>query len=151
MAVQSIILAGPTQRQTAHDAINAAPDGALIKITEKGETRTAAQNRTLHMWFGEVARHQGDVDADDVKGMCHRRWGLTIRLRDDVFAWMWKHTGANLPYEKQCKYLASGALNVSSAMNADELSEYLDSMSRHFRSEGVRLTDPELRKYEAAQ
>lgn len=150
MPPRTICLATPLQRQLAHSAIDAAPDGALLKITDKGETRTAAQNRTLHMWFGQIAKHQGDVDADDIKGMCHRRWGLTIRLRDAQFAWMWERTGAALPYEKQCKMLASGILGVSSAMTAEELSEYLDGMARHFRSEGVRLTDPDARRYEEA-
>jgi len=113
--------------------------------------RTAHQNATLHMWFGEVARHQADLDANEIKGMCHRRWGLDIRMRCAKFAWVWERSGARLPYEKQCAMLASGVLNVSSEMDTKELSEYMDAMSRHFRKDGVPLTDPEMRGIEAMQ
>ena len=113
--------------------------------------RTAQQNATLHMWFGEVARHQTDLDANEVKGMCHRRWGLDIRMRCAKFAWVWEKSGARLPYEKQCAMLASGVLNVSSEMDTKELSEYMDAMSRHFRKDGVQLTDPEMRGIEEMQ
>ena len=149
MSGQTTILRGPEQREYAKRLIDEAKPDSVVTISDHKESRTAAQNRTLHMWFGQVAKHQGDVDALDVKGMCHRNWGLTIKLRCKQFAWLWERTGALLDYEKQCKLLASGQFNVSSGMNTEELSEYLDGMSRHFRSEGVYLTDPEARKYEA--
>lgn len=111
-------------------------------------SRTTQQNATLHMWFGEIAKQQADLDATEVKGMCHRRWGLPIKLRSAQFAWVWERSGAKMPYEKQCALLASGILAVSSTMNTAELSEYMDAMSRHFRSDGMVLTDPEARRYE---
>jgi len=146
----TVILASDRQRDLAHDLIGRAPANARVTVTDAGERRTAQQNRTLHMWFGEIAKQQADLDANEVKGMCHRRWGVAIKLRDPQFAWIWGHSGARLPYEKQCKLLASGVLNVSSSMSVDELSEYMDSMSRHFRSDGVMLTDPDLLKYEGS-
>tara|TARA_R110000744_G_scaffold17882_4_gene48212 strand:- start:16 stop:468 length:453 start_codon:yes stop_codon:yes gene_type:complete len=148
---QTVIIRGPEQRLYAKGLIDAAPDGAAVIVRERGETRTEAQNRTIHMWFWEVAKHQEDLDALEVKGMCHRHWGLNIKLRDEVFAWIWKRSGANLSYEKQCALLGSGRLNVSSSMEADELSEYMEAMSRHFRSQGINLTDPDLRKYEVPE
>lgn len=150
MSGQTVILRGPTQRDLAHKLIEAAPVDAVVNIRESKESRTAQQNRTLHMWYGEIAKHNEDLDALEVKGMCHRKWGLTIKTRCPQWAWVWERTGAKMPYEKQCKLLASGVLNVSSSMTVDELSEYLEAMGRHFRSEGVPLTDPELRKYEGA-
>lgn len=150
MTVQTIILHGDVQRQQACKAISAAPDDARVVITDSKEVRTSQQNRTLHMWFGEIAKQQADLDASEVKGMCHRQWGLAIKLRDPQFAWVWDHSGAHLTYEQQCRLLASGVLNVSSSMSVDELSEYMDGMSRHFRADGVRLTAPELRKWEGA-
>lgn len=146
----TVILRGQPQRDLAKRLIDVAPADAVVKVSEAGKSRTAQQNRTLHMWFGEIAKHQADLDAIEVKGICHRRWGLAIKLRDPQFAWIWERTGARLSYEKQCKLLASGVLNVSSSMSVDELSEYMEAMSRHFRSDGVALTDPELRKYEGA-
>lgn len=119
--------------------------------TTKSTSRTSQQNATLHMWFGEVSKHQTDLDANEIKGMCHRRWGLDIRLRCAKFAWVWERSGAGLPYEKQCALLASGVLGVSSEMDTKELGEYMDAMSRHFRSEGIPLTDPDMRGMEAMQ
>ena len=150
MSVKTAVLIGDTQRTYAKGLIDAAPDGAVVVIRDKGESRTEAQNRTLHMWFGEVAKQQSDLDALEVKGMCHRQWGLTIKLRDVVFAWVWERSGATLPYEKQCALLGSGRLQVSSTMKPDELNEYMEAMSRHFRTQGVVLTDPDLRKYQGA-
>lgn len=144
---QTVIIRGPAQRDRAKSLIDAAPDGALVAIKEKGETRTEAQNRTIHLWFGEVAKQYGDRTAPEVKGYCHREWGIAIRLRDPVFSWIWGRSGAGLDYDAQCRLLATGELKVSSGMNVGELSEYMEGMSTHYRSQGFRLTDPEMQKY----
>ena len=148
MSGQTIILRGQSQRDLAKQRIDEAKDDARVLITETKEARTSAQNRTIHMWFGQVAKHSGDWDATEVKGFCHRQWGLPIKMRCAQFSWIWERTGSKMPYEKQCKLLASGVLNVSSSMSVEELSEYMEAMSRHYRSEGVYLTDPEAAKYE---
>lgn len=105
--------------------------------------RTLSQNALLHKRFKDIADHYGDRSATDVKGECHMQFGLTIRLRDPQFAWIWERTGALLPYEKQVKLMASGTLSMSSAMTTAELTEYLDDMAREYRARGVVLTDPE--------
>lgn len=122
------------------------PQPFTVTIEQGGvKTRTIPQNSLLHMWFGEIAKQRGDVTLDDVKGECHRRWGLMIRMRNPQFAFIWNSTGAKMDYEKQCKLLASGVLSVSSGMEDKELREYLNEVSRHFRGEGFRLTEPEER------
>jgi hypothetical protein len=115
-----------------------------------GDARTLSQNALLHKWFGQIAAHFGDRDAMTVKGECHHKFGLPIKLRNEQFAWVWKQTGAKLTYSQQCNYLASGTLNVSSGMSVKELTEYMDAMARDYREQGVDLIDPEARKYEAA-
>lgn len=106
--------------------------------------RTNDQNALLHQWFKEIADHYGDRSARQVKGECHRDIGLTYRLRDPVFAWVWKHTGPLLTPEQQAEYLVSGAVTFSSAMNTATLSEYMDEIERTYRMRGVRLTIPEM-------
>lgn len=108
--------------------------------------RTTNQNALLHKWYGQIADHYGDRSAKDVKGECHHKWALDIRLRDDQFAWVWGKTGALLPYEKQCSLLASETLGISSRMTTAELKEYLDAIERHYRPLGVKLAEPEDRK-----
>ena len=113
-----------------------------------GAGRTLSQNGLLHMWFGELARQMEDQTATTIKGECHRKYGLTIRMQDEKFAYVWNRSGAHLTYEQQCKFLASGVLNVSSAMTAKELTGYMDEMGRDYRQQGFTLTDPELLKYQ---
>ena len=105
--------------------------------------RSLSQNALLHMWFGEIAKHFGDRSAQDVKGECHRDLGLSIRLRDEQFAWVWQKTGARLDREKQAALLASECLNLSSGMSVKDLREYMDEIERHYRAQGVPLTHPE--------
>lgn len=120
-----------------------------------GDDRTGAQNRTLHKWFGEIAKQTGD-SAAGVKGQCHHLYGVPIRSRDAQWRFMWdavraKIEGMTLPegrtgYEVECAALASGNLKVSSGMTTKELSEYMDAMARDYREQGVILTDPEARQ-----
>lgn len=105
--------------------------------------RTLSQNALLHKWFGEIAKHFGDRTANEVKGECHRDIGLTIRLRDEQFNWVWQQTGAKLNREQQAKLLASGCLGLSSGMSTKTLSEYMNEIQRTYSMQGVRLTDPE--------
>lgn len=119
----------------------------MVDITP-GDKRSLSQNNLLHMWFDQIAKHFGDIDSNTVKGQCHRKWGLTIRMKDPQFAWLWERTGAHLDYERQCGLLASGNFNVSSKMSKPDLSRYMDAMRQHYDELGVRLTDPEMQGME---
>ena len=110
--------------------------------------RTTEQNALLHKWFGQIAQHLGDCTMLDVKGECHHRWGLPIKIRNPQWAWVWKHSSKALTYEQQCGFLASDVLNVSSSMSVAELSEYMDAMQAHFLAKGVPLVNPEDRRAE---
>jgi len=119
-----------------------------MTVSQKdGDTRSIRQNRTIHMWYDEIAKQRGDVDAHMVKGECHRKWGLTIRMRDEIFAFVWRRASAGMDYEQECKFLASGVLGVTSEMSGPELKEYMDAMQTEYRSQGFHLTDPDMQKY----
>lgn len=108
-----------------------------------GAKRSLDQNALLHVLFSEIAKQRDDMTLLDIKGECHRKFGLPIKLQDPQFAWVWEQTGAKLPYEKQCKYLASGVLNVSSRMTKPQLTQYIDEMVRDYREAGFTVTLPE--------
>ena len=110
-----------------------------------GRCRTLDQNALLHKWYSEAAKQMHD-SAADVKGQCHHEYGLPIRLQDPQFAWLWTNSAAKLPYEKQCKVLASGQFQISSKMTTKELSEYMAAMQRDYLAQGVQLTNPEDRE-----
>lgn len=136
------------QAQRLADMVVGLPIPFTLTWSEGKIKRTTQQNALLHMWFGEIAKHFGDRDAHFVKGECHHKWGLTIRQRDPGFLYVWTKATDCMDYEQECKLLASEILSVSSAMSVDELSEYMGALACEYRSQGVRLTDPELRKYE---
>lgn len=100
--------------------------------------RTTNQNAQLHTWYGKIAKFQGDTAAD-VRGECHHKWALAIRLRNEQFAWLWSQTGAKRTYEQQCKILASSHFAISSAMTTKELAEYMDAIERHYAAQGLVL------------
>jgi hypothetical protein len=58
MTGQTIILAGPTQRKTAHRLIDAAPARAVVTVTP--EKRTADQNAKLWAMLSDVSRSTPD-------------------------------------------------------------------------------------------
>lgn len=105
----------------------------------EGGNRSLEQNALLHRWYGVIAKHMHE-SASDVKGRCHREYGLPIRLRDPQFAWLWNNSAGQLPYEKQCKVLASGQFQISSKMTTTELSEYMDAMQREYAAQEIHLT-----------
>lgn len=115
-----------------------------VTVKEGEVIRGLSANALLHKWYGEISKHRGDMSAADVKGECHQRWALNIRLRDAQFAWIWERTGALMDAEKQRKFLASGQLAVSKAMTPKELTEYMDEIEREF-APTVALTQPEER------
>ena len=130
-----------------------APKMPITVSWVQGEDRTTQQNALLHMWFGQIAKHYGDRTMLDVKGVCHVKYGVPIRMREAVFAFVYKRALGDLSYEKQCDFFAQEKppIHISSEMKLPELSEYMTAMAADYRAEGVYLTDPELRKYEAEQ
>lgn len=141
MTQQQFTLSSLERKTDAAQAVLYAPDGWVCEIHPA--KRSLSQNALLHKWFGEVAAHYGDRTAKQVKGECHHKYALDYRLADPVFEWVWKHSGAGLPYEKQCGLLASETLGVSSKLKVGELKSYMDQMHRDYAAQGVHLTLPE--------
>lgn len=120
-----------------------------VQVTEAKEARTAAQNRTLHMWFGEIARELGDSTAEEVKAHCNLTYGRPIMARDDeewqsAFGYIFD----SLNHASKLKAIRVLDLPFTRRMNVDQLSEYMEQMQRDYREMGIFLTDPELRGYE---
>lgn len=57
----------------------------VVRIDQKQEDRTKAQNRLLHMWFGEIARFTGD-DAKSTKYEMKKKFLARICVRDSEAA-----------------------------------------------------------------
>ena len=53
----------------------------VVRIDQKQEDRSKAQNRLLHMWFGLIARHTGDTP-EAIKFEMKKRYLAKIYVRD---------------------------------------------------------------------
>lgn len=117
----------------------------------KDKRRSQAMNRTIHKWFGEIAKHYGDRSEADVKADCNLTYGVPIKRRDDeewAAAFGYIFDALNKP--SKVKALRVLDIPVTRDMTVKQLSEYMDQMSRDYREAGVFLTDPELQKYQEA-
>lgn len=114
----------------------------------KGAKRSDHQNRTFHMWCGQVAA-QTFQSAAEVKAFCKLTWGEPILAAENA-DWLekWKGLYSPLPYAKQLVLFE--CIPVTSVMTTRQKSALMDAMRREYATQGIVLTDPEIRKYEGA-
>jgi hypothetical protein len=123
-----------------------------VTIAQGDASRTQAQNKTVHLWFGEIARAFGDRTAVEVKAECNLTYGRPILARDDEewnSAFGYIFDSLSLP----AKLKAIRVLDIpfTRKMGVKQLSEYMEQMRRDYVEMGVHLTDPEARRYEQWQ
>lgn len=117
----------------------------------RDKKRTDAMNRTIHKWFSEIAKQQGDRTALEVKAECNLLYGVPIKRRDDQeWAEAFGAIFDSLNYAAKLKALRVLDVPVTRDMKVKQLCEYMDQMCRDYREAGFFLTDPELRKYQEA-
>ena len=117
----------------------------------RGAKRTNPQNKTIHLWYAEAALHL-DVKPEDVRAECKLIHGVPILRRDDdAFRLEYDRDFRPLNYETKLRLFRLLDPAITSRMNVKQLTEYMDAMQGHFLPMGIRLTDPEARKYEAMQ
>lgn len=137
---------------TAQDAgriaeyIEGLPLPFTITVSE-GKTRTDSQNALIHKWFGEIAK-QTNESADQVKRECKFYQGCPILMAEDPLFVAFVEKIAHLTTEE--KIAAMDYVSVTSVMTTKQLSKMCDAVQRKYLGQGLRLTDPELRKYEGA-
>ncbi len=148
--METIILCGDTQRAHAHQRIDAAPEDAVVTINEAGEARTKAQNRLIHRWFGDIAKQIGGQSAADIKAECNLTYGRPILARDDP---EWEQAFGYIfdALNRPAKLKAIRVLDVpfTRRMRVAQLTEYMTQMRRDYEEAGMRLTDPEEKKWGA--
>ncbi len=136
------ILHGETQRHAAKRAIDAAKPGQIVTISSK--KRTTEQNALLHKWFSEIATQKGDETMLDIKAHCNLTYGRPIKVRDDAeWGAVFEYIFRNLNYEKKIKAVRVIDVPFTRDMNVEQLSEYMDAMSRDYRADGYILSDPD--------
>lgn len=109
-----------------------------------GAKRSDAQNRLIQRWNGEIAEQRGDMSFEEVRAENKLRFGVPILRRDDpAFMATYDATFRPLPYEAKMKLFVALDPAITRNMTTKQLSEYCDTLQRHYLGMGFRLTDPE--------
>ena len=113
---------------------------------EKGETRSARQNRTIHLWIGEIEKATEGQSFDEIKAHCNLTYGRPILSRDDAeWASAFDYIFESLSHAAKLKAIRVFDVPFTRRMTVKQLSEYMDQMMRDYAEAGIILTDPELR------
>ena len=112
----------------------------------KGARRSLPQNSTAAKWYSEIAAETGET-AIEVKAMCKHQFGLLIMQAQNP-AWVaeWEPIYAPLSYEKRLKLFE--VLPLTSRFTTKQMAEYMDAVQKTYTAQGIRLTDPEMMKYQ---
>lgn len=131
----------PEQAEAVSRYLAGLPLPLTVTIRE-GVIRTNPQNDAVWAANEDIARHRGDVTANDVHRENKLLIGCKILMRDDpVFAEFVRKL-SHLTYEEKLE--AMDILPVTSRMTKKQASEYLDEVMRVWAQRGVVFRLPEI-------
>lgn len=133
------------QRHYLRDLAMKLPTGILIRFA-MDKSRTKRQNRTIHMWFGQIAGWFEDQTAAEAKGENKLEIGLPI-MEANQPEWVseWEPLYGPLPHWQRVKLFEF--IPMTSKMKVDEMRQFMDGMQKKYAQMGLMLIDPEARKY----
>jgi len=113
-----------------------------IVISDWKPNRSISANNQQHLWYGQIAKHKGDVSALDVKNMCKDMLGLPILLTsvkhgDKIEFLLHKLDYYKHSYESRMKLIQ--CLEVTSSFNTKESKEYMENMIFYWNESGVPI------------
>lgn len=112
-----------------------------VSITH-GKTRSLDQNAISHAWYEQVSRELREDSPLGVKSFCKLHFGVPIlRAEDDDFRAKYDKVVKPMAYED--KLILMEWFPVTSLMTTPQLSQYLESVQRHYQRLGVWLEFPE--------
>lgn len=112
-----------------------------VEITE-GRDRSAEQNRLAFKWYVEISDQTGE-DREDVRARCKLEIGVPIlREAHEKFRATYDRLIRPLAYPEKLSLVRDTELPVTSLMNVEQMSRYLDLVFRRHAEIGVVLTVP---------
>lgn len=97
----------------------------------RAKHRTLPQNSLAATWYLEIANTLKEDDALGWKCFCKLHFGVPIlRAEEPSFKLAYDATIKGMTYEQKLKVMR--LLPVTSLMNTDQLSKYLDAVKDHF-------------------
>lgn len=107
-----------------------------------GTKRSLNQNAISHVWYEQIARELREYDSLGWK--CYSKYTIGVPLlyaSDEEFAAFWQNNiRMSFTYEQKIEMMKF--MPVTSLMNKETLSKYLEAMIDHFSKRGVMLQFP---------
>lgn len=128
-------------------------DKHLFELKPYSANRSAAQNKLQHHWYNELNRQSRTIesikgwDIETIRSECKLRFGVPIMREDGDFAHAWSLVSSHLSYED--KRLVVLYFPVTSLMNVEQKTRFLESVYYHFTPQGAVLTTSADYYYEA--
>ncbi len=113
-----------------------------ITLTKWTKKRSISINAQQHLWYGQIAKAQGDKTALDVKNFCKDAIGLPILLNSLEYGEKLEFLLRKLDYYKhsyESKMKLIQCLSVTSEFTTSESKEYCDNMIFYFNDIGVPI------------
>ena len=120
-------------------------EDAQWQVEIKKHNRSEMQNRTVFMWYREIAKAKGDETATDIRAYCKLHFGVKIlKEEDDDFRELYdeiiKH---KLTYKDKLKIMVEPLdLPITRIMTVDQMQRYMEEVQKFGYSFGVELTIP---------
>ena len=112
-----------------------------VDITE-GRDRSTEQNRLAWKWYIEISDQTGE-DREDVRARCKLEIGVPIlREAHEKFRFTYDKLIRPLAYPEKLALIRDTEMPVTSLMNVEQMSRYLDIVFRRHAEIGVVLTIP---------
>lgn len=137
-----------------HRAVKNTDDLALLKVyldgrkrpftvdITEGRDRSAEQNRLAFKWYVEISDQTGE-DREDVRARCKLEVGVPIlRAEQEKFRATYDRLIRPLAYADKLRLIRDTELPVTSLLNVEQMSRYLDIVFRRHAEIGVVLTIP---------
>ena len=124
-----------------------------IHITA-GEDRTDQQNKLAFRWFQEASDQLGDRSVSDVRAHCKLDHGVKmLHSENDKFRATWDRLIRDrFSYEEKLELmLPPHDYPVSRLMLVKQMSRWMDAIHSEYTAMGVKLTDPEMQKYQSKE
>lgn len=112
-----------------------------VDITE-GRDRTTEQNKLAFKWYVEISDQTGE-DREDVRARCKLEIGVPIlRRAHEKFRDTYDRLIRPLDYAEKLALIRDTEMPVTSLMNVEQMSRYLDIVFRRHTEIGIVLTVP---------
>lgn len=112
--------------------------GYLRISTAYGKDRSQEQNALSFRWYKIASLEEGDRTPEEVRKYCKLHFGVPIlRADDESFCARYDEIIRPLAYELKLK--AMDLLPVTSSMNTEQMSRYLNAVQMDFAGRGIIL------------